>query len=690
MHAIYVRRRSKLHVAPGQEVANPAHIATLQKELAALGYLMSEALSERLSSLGIEKLATLARTLLRELHQLTGAHRAHAPLYPGFPEQVMRASEAELYLNAIQHYLTLRRLPPAADRPPALLDERAPRVLDLGSADEFERIFTQLTGAATSLSEQDRADVTWFVQQYRADVFRLLPPKFPFKENLALLAALLLREVPGEASRNFLLSHCATPTDLLRVAVALFDGDASLAVPTRFGRMPRPWRKLLLQALEAMPNTIEDLMRWAEPWKRLGERLHPGEFAARFPKSFAAFRQLRNGTAPPSWASHLERALANGDVPAAARLLEQRPGDYARRLDHLLRSPSATPELVTRFAALATRVSTPVLLQVLTHFKHRSAPASIRAFTPKGEVSRIFGIKDRRPAVDAALSSQVVAACEQALLARFAALPPLGSSYVDHALRAFMAPLAQRSASKSLRTLARGSRVALPAGAAIRFFLWWKNGRGRTDIDLSAALFGSDYRLVEALSYYNLRGANGYGVHSGDIVDAPEGAAEFIDLDLARARERGARFVVMCINSYTSQAYCDLPECFAGWMSRLHPGSGEVFDPRTVVDKVDIGSNTRICLPLILDLERHEMLWADLALTEFPNWHNSVSSNASRISLMLQAMHETIRPDLYTLFDLHVRARGVRVEDRALASTVFSVDQGITPLDQDEIRASFL
>ena len=36
----------------------------------------------------------------------------------------------------------------------------------------------------------------------------------------------------------------------------------------------------------------------------------------------------------------------------------------------------------------------------------------------------------------------------------------------------------------------------------------------------------------------------------------------------------------MCLSSYTQQAYCDLPECFAGWMARQQPNSGEIFEPK--------------------------------------------------------------------------------------------------------------
>ena len=107
-------------------------------------------------------------------------------------------------------------------------------------------------------------------------------------------------------------------------------------------------------------------------------------------------------------------------------------------------------------------------------------------------------------------------------------------------------------------------------------------------------------------------------------------------------------------------AYCDLPECFAGWMAREQPDSGEIFEPKTVVDKVDIASDTRLCLPAVFDLVNREVIWADIALANNPRFPNNVHNNLSGVSLMLRAMNELRKTDLYTLFGLHVRARGGR------------------------------
>ncbi len=691
MNEIYLRRRSRLHIRPGTGSASVQQLATVQAEVEQLGFVLTDTALARLRTLEPEDLARTLRTLLKDLRPLVGAHRKFTPLYPGFPAQVLALTEAELYLNAVSHYATLRRLPAdeQADRAP-LLHHKAPRLVDLGSQEDFESICTRLAGSATSLSQQDREDLEWFVRQYRADVLRLLPAKLPFKENVAIVGAQLVMHVESAHAARFLQTHCKTATDVLRLAVGLSGGDVSLAAPVKFARLSRPRRKLLLGLLEHCPDPTEDMLRWAERWKRLGERLHPGEHAKAFPKVAAAFDVVRNHQPFDTFNSTVERALHAGDLDRALQALESRPGEYARRLDLLQRRAGNAGRLVARLAAVAPRVSTPVLLQVLAHFQARQQPGRLRVFIPKADVARVFATNDRRAAIEPVASQLVATACEQALLERFGKLAPLGPCYVDPALANYVAPLTQRAASKALRTLARGSRLPLPDAGFVRLFLWWMNGRSRVDIDLSAVLYGADYGYIDTLAFYNLRSWGAY--HSGDIVDAPKGAAEFIDLDIDMLRTRGVRFVVMCLNSYSGQPYCDLPECFAGWMSRADLNTGEPFEPRTVVDRVDLASDAQISLPLVLDLQAREVLWADIALQAHPRFVNSVQGNLSGVSLMLRALGEMVKPDLRTLMELHARARGELVGDRAQARTVFGVDRGatVTPFDGDLIRADYL
>lgn len=687
MNNIYLRRRRKVHVKAGAGGATDAQLASVQRETAALGYVLSDEVVERLRTLSPLELTQFLRATLAGLRELVGAHVQHAPLYPNFPLQVIEASEAKLYLTAVSHYLTLSRPDTEPGERPPLLDGRAPRAIGLGSIADFEQVFSALARAKTSLSAQDKADVAWFVRQYRDDIHRLVPARIDFKENLAHLAAQLWRHAPGEATTAFVATRLKTATDVLRWVVALNDGDVSLAASTKFKSMRRSERRVVLACLEACGDPTEDMRRWPERWKRLGEVLHPGEFAQRFPATAAAFASVRDQLPFVSFNAEVERELAARDIDAAVATLAARPGELARRLDVLLRGAGDPARVLAAFEQAAARVSTPVLLQVLAHFRHRASPDPLRSFFPKGDAAKVFATRDRRPPIAAGTCERASLACEAALLARFAALPPLGRCHVDPALSNYLVPLAQRSASKALRTLVRGSRLPLPDARFVRMFLWWKNGRSRTDVDLSAAFYDADFKYVDAIAYYQLKGYGAY--HSGDIVDAPQGAAEFIDLDIDRLREAKVRFVVASLSCYTGQPYCDLPECFAGWMARSDANSGEIFEPRTVFDRVDLASDTALCIPFAFDLERREVLWMDVGLAHAIGWIN-LQNNLSGVGLVLRAIHALRKPDLHTLFTLHARARGTLVASADEAQTVFGAASGITPFDVDRIRADFL
>jgi hypothetical protein len=686
MNAIYIRRRSKVLVPDGSGTTPIEVLGALQKNLEGLGYRLGPDVVERLGRLPLHRVELFHERLVRDLRAIVGADRPYTPFYPNFPAQVMSATEAGLYFNAIFHYLTHRRPDGPADERPPLAEATSIRVLSLGSRDDFRSVFASLAASRVPYSQEDAEDVRWFIAHYRDSIRRLLPEAFPCKENLAVVAAALMRDAP--ALMDAVDPHVKTATDVLRVAVALSGGDVSLASATKFDRFARPERARMLGWVERAPGRIDDMLRWKPRWIRLGERLHPGEYAKRFPEAAAAFDVLRNKRPYRTFNGWLEEGLERGDALGVLSMLHDRPGEIARRLDHLLRLGDAPYAVIDRFAARAGDVSTAVLLQMLAHFRHRDEPRAIRAFFPKGNVGKLFARPGPLPPLVEGAADRAARACEAALVDRFARLPPLGRCYVDPRLRSYMVPLAHRSSSRSLRALTRGSRIPLPDAGTLRFFLWWRNGKARVDVDLSAAMLDAEYRAVDAVTYYNLRALGSF--HSGDVVDAPKGASEFIDVDVGRCREAGVRYVAMSLSSYSGQPYCELPECFAGWMARAEPGSGEVYDPRTVVDRVDLASDTTISVPAIFDLETREVVWTDVALRRHPLRANNVAGNLRGLSLIVAAMTNLCRPDLHTLFDLHARARGERTEDPAEADMVFAVDRGLTPFDLDRIASAYV
>lgn len=681
-------------------------VASFAENLQSVGYVPSASLYAACEALSLNELEELHNWLMSSLRELRGS-KPFNPMYRNFPQEVMQSSKTELYLNAIRHYWTSGKWLPDSVREPrtALGEEGNLTTLTYAGASTAQTEFLRLVSANSAISTSDKEDMRLFVDYFDRAALGLIPEVIPNRENKAHLLSLLLRF--GSDGIALAKKHCSTATDVLRLAVALGGGDVSLAEPSKFPSFRRTERRAMLEILEAQNNTAEDMLRWAERWKRLGERLHPGERGALYPKTLDAFKTIREDRALETFNSKIERAFEKRAFGEALALLTARPGDFARRIDHLLRVSNETlrRQILTAFGEIANRVSTPVLFQVMHHFRTReaargglfqaiqqvmprvSAYEPIRVFLPKGAVSKAQVIPNRLPKLPSTICDTVAETCRKTLVARFERLPGLGRCYLDPGLRKFAVPFTQRSASKSLRTIARGSRLPMPNADTLRFFIWWKNGVDRTDLDLSAVALRADFSHHTTVAYYNLKNFGGH--HSGDIVDAPEGASEFIDISIARCREQNVRYIAMMVNSFTQQPYCDLPECFAGWMARKDANSGEIYEPRTVCDRLDLGANARIAMPAVFDLETREVLWLDLSLTASPRWANNAAANMSNIQLMLRAFTTRPWPCLYDLLELHVRARGTLVNTETDADTVFSIGNE-TPFQLERIASEFL
>jgi hypothetical protein len=704
LNSIYLRKRRRILIGDASQPAtdeNKRLVATLNKNLESLGFILSGQLTDRLVACSAEVIAQVYSEIVPVLREMVGAHRQFKPFYPNFPKQVMEASDFELYWNAMLHYWSaflsdvnggdsdMIYIPnyKKKDRP-ELNEPIALKVIHLGTLDDFQTIFKSLVGSNTSLSESDKEIVQWFINNMPVDSLQF-PTAIPQKENLAVVVSEFLKVGPADA----LLPYLKTATDVLRVAVAMSGGDVSLAAVTKFRRFKRTERRFLLQALDGCGSATEDMLRWKGRWKRLGRELHPGDYQ-QFENANRAFSVLRNDEKFVTFTSEVESAFSAGMVPLD--LLSQRPGVMARRLDQSLRSVGMEEmrrAIVDKFIKVADKVSTPVLLQVFAHFKARTTNyGEPRSFFPKGNVCKVKVIEDDRIPLPDSITRYVTTQVRNVLVSRFGGLSPLGRCYVDPDLARQIVPFAMRSASKSLRTLARGSRIPMPFGEVIRFFLWWKDSTsGRTDIDLSCAFYDSNWGLKDVISYYQLRNGNYPNCgHSGDITSAPNGACEFIDLSFDSLLSNSVRYVVMSLNAFTPHNFCDLPECFAGWMARQSAESGEVFEARTVQNKVDLAADSTICIPVILDMASREVIWTDLALKSNGRYVNNLAGNHKSMAKVGRALANMVKPTLYDLFEMHVEARGNLVDSPADAETVFSMNSGVTPYDYSVIASEYM
>lgn len=711
-NSIYLRRKNKVFVEKTNnvlEVNSIQIIATFLKNIESLGHILDPKLIERLFFVDLKEFATFHNILIYDLKHLLGSHVEYKPMYPNFPKQVMEASESELYINAILHYfgdwIGVRILPKyeKEDRLP-LKNFKDLKVIALGDKEDFTQIFHNLLSSKTSLSQVDYDDLTWYLKSGNS-IEAILPEKIIHKEILAFLAGKLIQL----EKTIYLTSFFTTATDVLRLATALSDGDVSLATNTIFKHFSRKYRKLLLSLLENCKNKTEDMIKYKKKWIRLGEILHPFEYKDRFLTCYESFKIIRDNVPYETFNGQVEKYLLE-DVMKASSLLKSRPGELARRLDHLLRiCLYDIKKIIEMFMSISSKLSTPILLQLIAHFNSRNDEKELRIFFPKGSLAKSYSIKNELPIIDYKTIEIIVEICRKTLIMRFKKLSSLGNVFIDPKLEDYTVPLSQRSASKSLVTLSRFSKVEFPLGNTIRFFLWWKDiskkdirptlvhdvfhgisDQDRVDIDLSAVMYDTNWDYLEHVSYTHLRSLTYKVVHSGDITSAPKGACEFLDIDIDSVLKYSGRYIVISLLSFTGQPFTDIPECFAGWMMRKNPQSGEIFEPKTVENKVDLTSDTEICIPVIIDLQERKVIWTDLALTKNPYWQNNIEGNQKGMVLMGKGITTLNKPNLHELFSLHGQARGTITNDKDQAETVFSLSEGITPFDIDVINSEFL
>lgn len=239
------------------------------------------------------------------------------------------------------------------------------------------------------LTTDERIELEEMIDALGPRVADWLPAHIPVRETMAIAIARLWIVAPDRtAMMKATRRHLENATDVLRIAAVVMNANASLVEPMRLSSIPRNMRRALLAALEDMPAeyVVEDMRKHRGLWKRVGERLHPGEVQT--PTVTAGFAAVRGKLSGPTWAGRVEAALAAGDARRAATLLSERPAEMLRRADHvvrvsLARQPEAIGDVVATLRETAARCEPSALLALSAHVtsKPRLPPDVIVSIT---------------------------------------------------------------------------------------------------------------------------------------------------------------------------------------------------------------------------------------------------------------------------------------------------------------------
>lgn len=680
------------------------------------------------------------KVLLISIKQYLGDDVEYNCMYPNFPQQVMDMSNAELYINAIIHYMSDGRLVPyyeTKQRTPLIEIDKFEKLKTISIITPYEAIHmvkeitTNLMSSKISLSTIDKNDISTFstYTYYEANlnVYKTLKYfgdfiipndiEIPNKENLASLSLLLFYT----KGIDFIKSKYKTATDILRYLAYVNTSDSSLSKPCHYRNIPRRHRKILMSVLDNIaiqneeldyftshnpsvdisglnPRMIEDMYRYRERWLRVGERVHPYTYSKQYPNAVKMFFILRNYSKCPirSFNGHLTKLIDDFShnnqnlIVSICGMCSTRPGEFARNLNRILsacKNPNDSKLVIREFKKVADKIPVPILIQLFQYFSHRASDdeKTSRVFFLKGSTAKIKVIPYNLKDLESDICTEVAGVCAKAIISKQSNLDKLGNVYVDKDFKNFIVPFNLRSASPSSKNITRGSHISISDSTNIlRSFIWWT---GDVDVDLSAGVFSEDFKSISHISFTNLK--SDIGCHSGDITNGgPEdgaGVAEFIDIDINKVIKTGGRYVILSVHNYSRKHFSSMKNCCFGWMYRNDMNSGEIFEPSTVQDRIDVNAESTTCVPVIFDCINREFIWCDMTYDILTNISNTIENGSNKVIEIVKAIIDIGRPNLYDLIVLNACARGNLVSDPKTADIIFSNDQHIIE-DNDSAR----
>lgn len=718
MNKIYLERKNRVLIPEemrNSEFPSFVYAVCFNKNIQSLGYTLSPAAMNVLMFCNKEDISQIYDVIVNTLREKAGANVDHKPMYKNFPESVKEMSDEQMlhdhffgYISDFfshcmnQDFRTNIQFDGPVQQRIKLNDKIEYQVVNLGTIEDFYSIFTRLMDGNKPLTDQDKNDLTWFLSKVDG-AEKAIPEVIMFKETLALVAKLVIE---NEFSVEALPAK--TAVDVLRIVVALSNGDITLSKPTKFRHFNRKERTMIFSALERLNENAlyEDILRYEEAFKRFAEGTgltKEVRYKNKYPKLVGVMQRVQYGEKISTYRMQLAEAYNKKDVQKEVALLVKRPGEFARALDKVLRDSFEQGNhqfVIDSFEKIAEHVPTKILWTLYTHFMYRNETENEeRIIFPKGDPLHARSIKAIGKSLPKEICNEVCLCLAESIFSQYSKREPMGKVYISNDLKRYKMPFNVRGSSKNSKMLTRGTRLPLKEDIkVVRLFVHWK---GR-DVDLSALMMNDEFEYKGHVSYTNLRfnqtKDNKYAiVHSGDITHAPNGASEFIDIDLEQFEKHypEIRYIAMNVYSFSQIPFENIEECLAGVMEREEAQSGEIFEPATVKIKSDLCSGMINTIPLLVDLQRKEVIWIDLSNNTAAY---NIETSGKSIGLASKAIADAQGPSVFDVVLANAHARGGEcvesmydIDGKLMEDvTVFDVDQGIRPIDGDVLVADYL
>jgi len=553
------------------------------------------------------------------------------PMYPNFPKQVLEMDEKEFRIDQVLHYMSTYGL---EDFLGIQVDKGyLPETKDIIEREEDKQVVSLKTLDYLYPNEVDKK----VIQDVMGKKERLLPGELelaktvmlrtnerieniPFKENIeniygdVILQANKSKDLTSLYktfdSLKFLLKHPGDVLDLLEYVV----------VKNKYKHLKTSVKRGFVELIEQFSTSaIEENLasnKWSKRFlgkhgksRKINRNIALIDYLSynRFSKNDEAKKivsDLKDGKLI-SWNQKLEKAYSENNNEKVLGLLSQRPGIMFRQVNRMVKSGIDKMDILKTFDKKAGELKTQSIVSAINNYEGEEKFKEI--------VDNLFInilIMNLRDNPSEEFKGKKVY---------------LEESEVDFS----RSKLEISDKFEEGGYIRNGMAIKIPDEAKyLRFFTYWNDDQ-RIDIDLHGVTVDSD----EDISHVGWNGNkhNDGLVHSGDITHSD--AAEYIDLDLDKAKSNNIIRTHFNINSYTGVPFNKIETVFTGVLALSKMGEkANLFDSKNIIFRHDLNSKGTAINYGLIDLENN-LIYIDGKISKGFNDTSSTAMPEIKLSI---------------------------------------------------------
>lgn len=618
-------------------------LATIVANLVYYGFTLSKEAFDTLSTLDQTTISEWWRRLEPSLKEITGDSKKMGDfvVYKNFPKEVLDMSQSQYWLAQICMYWGVPNeyFTEEVEERDSILENIDLKALHLVKDGTVQNVLDTIMQAPAKWTQRQFESVMFLVKNEELNVDIT---KAPFKENMVNLVSAIFDEGVE--------LNLKSATDVLRLAIALSDGDVSFDTNSKFRTFNRTERQQLLSMLENSTNLAEDMMRYKGKWKRLMYALHPGDYANKFPGVCEAYNALYNGKII-TFNSQVEIGILTKST-IVLDMLKDRPGEFMRRLNKIVDVFGKTG--ADAFVSVIGKLSIVQLLKVEKYVESVNVRKQ-RTIAPKGNWTKLQ-ILEGGPKMPIRIKNLLLNTIRAEVAGRMKEL--IGSVNLDD--RTSMIKLQTNGAE--LAPYGRGT--SFPILENIKFIrtasYWQEKGGGNIWFDNGWNFFNDEWKTLGTCAWNTNAFGNKAAVFSGDPTNSKEmdgKACQMIDLYLDKLAEAGVRYAVWNVLCYNGVKFNLATDVFAALQWGEEAQKGKLFEPSRCQLAFPLEGDSLTKYIAYIDVKERKLVYMDANLRGNVR---SATNNGKMLEDIMPAFSEYLDtvPSVYDLFKGAARKNG--------------------------------